>query len=134
MEDLEFHQCQYSDLSFIFQQQESSACEHGSLTPAYCLYVSCWHIDSGIWWWVNNRCSKKSESIKITSKSLLKKQKKSYTKMSNRLTSIKWYLVCVSLCFIAGIFNGKLLHFLFEHPILSPSQIYWSCLKSWAHN
>ena len=43
--------------------------------------------------------------------------KKSYTKMSNRLTFIKWCLVCVSICSIASVFNKKPLHFLFEHPI-----------------
>ena len=47
----------------------------------------------------------------------IEKTKKSYTKMSNRLTSIKWYLVCVFICSIAGVFYGKPLKFLFKHPI-----------------
>ena len=55
----------------------------------------------------------------FTQKSSLKK--KSYTKMSTTLNCIKLYLVCLSVCSSAEVFNRKPLQFLFKHPISTRS-------------
>ena len=51
--------------------------------------------------------------------------------MSNRLTFIKWYLLCVSIYSIVCVFNRKPLKILFEHPIFGAEMLKRLTIMIW---
>ena len=60
-----------------------------------------------------------------------KKARNLKTKMSSTSSSIKWYLVSLSVCSIAGVSNQNPVPFFFEHPITT--RPHWTILR-WTKN